>query len=593
MNLNKNYYSLLGVINTSTEKEIKGAYRKLSFIHHPDKKGDPIVFGNITEAYDVLCGDERETYDMKSRYGNNYNEYYELLETDFNFNFDDTKDKLEKFKKNDVFNIYIKVDDTFDGNIEYERWVICKKCDGSGKDFSSKIIIRDNDGKILKMFDADDGCDFCFEENNYVITKRGPIKINEVKIGDKVLTKNNDYKDVYRLMEREYSGELYDIDVCGIKINGVTHNHKLNVVRFERNKSNRIKINDYSIVEIPSSELTLNDFILYQKQTWISKDKIVLSDTINRKNNEIEINEDFIKFLACYIAEGNTRGNRVVVLTFHKEKDKNLIEFVKRYVEEILKTKVKIFSKPKHWGDKVIKIEIFNSQLAKFIKEYTGHTAINKYIHQDILGNSDQILLDTLLLCDGYEKRNLRTYTTISKKLAYQVLHLALGLGHNSSISNYKEHTDKNGVKHKSCYRIYIRYSQDFNKMGAYNKKIKEGICLKVKKINKRFVESTKVYNISVSETHKYTIDGLLVNNCEGIGKDYTGKECSFCSGKGKIGLTPCNTCKGDKRILGKQKLKNIKLTGDETKIEAMGHYSKDEPGKVGYLLLFKQQSSE
>ncbi len=297
--------------------------------------------------------------------------------------------------------------------------------------------------------------------------------------------------------------------------------------------------------------------------------------------------------MACYIAEGNTRGNRVVVLTFHKEKDKNLIEFIKRYVEEILKTKVKIFSKPKHWGDKVIKIEIFNSQLAKFIKEYTGHTAINKYIHQDILGNSDQILLDTLLLCDGYEKRNLRTYTTISKKLAYQVLHLALGLGHNSSISNYKEHTDKNGVKHKSCYRIYIRYSQDFNKMGAYNKKIKEGICLKVKKINKRFVESTKVYNISVSETHKYTIDGLLVNNCEGSGKDYAGRECSFCSGKGKVGLTPCNTCKGDKRILGKQKLKNITLTGDETKLEAMGHYSKDETGKVGYLLLFRQQSSE
>lgn len=161
MNLNKNYYALLGVINTSTEKEIKKAYYKLSFIHHPDKNGDPIVFGDLTEAYDILCGEEREAYDMKSRYGNNYNEYYELLETDFNFNFDDTKDKLEKFKKNDVFNIYIKVDDTFDGKIEYERWVMCKTCDGSGKDLSSKIIIKDNDGKVLHIFDADDGCDFC------------------------------------------------------------------------------------------------------------------------------------------------------------------------------------------------------------------------------------------------------------------------------------------------------------------------------------------------------------------------------------------------------------------------------------------------
>ena len=161
MNLNKNYYALLGVVNTSTEREIKKAYYKLSFIHHPDKNGDPIVFGDLTEAYDILCGEQRESYDMKSRFGNNYNEYYELLETDFNFNFDDTKDKLEKFKKNDVFNIYIKVDDTFDGKIEYERWVMCKTCDGSGKDLSSKIIIKDNDGKVLHIFDADDGCDFC------------------------------------------------------------------------------------------------------------------------------------------------------------------------------------------------------------------------------------------------------------------------------------------------------------------------------------------------------------------------------------------------------------------------------------------------
>ena len=167
MNLNKNYYALLGVINTSTEKEIKSAYRKLSFIHHPDKNGDPIVFGDLTEAYDILCGEERESYDMKSRYGNNYNEYFELLETDFNFNFDDTKDKLEKFKKNDVFNIHIKIDDTFDGTLEYERWVRCKPCDGTGKDLSSKIVIKDNDGNILKIFDSEDGCDLCEGTGKY------------------------------------------------------------------------------------------------------------------------------------------------------------------------------------------------------------------------------------------------------------------------------------------------------------------------------------------------------------------------------------------------------------------------------------------
>ena len=164
MNLNKNYYGLLEVSNTSTEKQIKKAYYNMAKIFHPDKNNkevDSKIFADLTEAYDILCSDQRKDYDMKSKFGNCYNEYYELFETNFDFSFDDTKDKLEKFKKNEVFNIHLVVDDTFDGKLEYERWVRCKTCDGSGKDLSSKIVIRDVDGNILRTFDSDDGCDFC------------------------------------------------------------------------------------------------------------------------------------------------------------------------------------------------------------------------------------------------------------------------------------------------------------------------------------------------------------------------------------------------------------------------------------------------
>ena len=163
MNLNINYYQILGVSNTSTEKEIKRRYYKLSFEFHPDKNKDvdPGKFNSITEAYDVLCGEERSDYDMKSKFGNNYNEYFELFDINIQVDYDTEKDRLEKFKRNEVLDIYIKVDDTFDGSIEYERWVRCKPCDGTGKDMSSKILIKDLEGNILKTFDGEDGCDFC------------------------------------------------------------------------------------------------------------------------------------------------------------------------------------------------------------------------------------------------------------------------------------------------------------------------------------------------------------------------------------------------------------------------------------------------
>lgn len=168
MELSKNYYAILGVPNNADEKTIKKAYYKLSFTHHPDKGGDAILFGEMTEAYDVLCSDQRSDYDLKSKFGNNYNEYFELFNVSVDLEYDDVKSTREKFKRNEVNDVIVSVDDTFNGSVEFERWVKCKPCDGTGKDFSSKIVIRDNDGNILKMFDADDGCDFCDGTGQYM-----------------------------------------------------------------------------------------------------------------------------------------------------------------------------------------------------------------------------------------------------------------------------------------------------------------------------------------------------------------------------------------------------------------------------------------
>ena len=161
--LYKNLYKTLGVDRFSTEADIKKAYRLLSKKFHPDVNKDIDIshFNEITMAYDVLCSEDREEYDIKSKFGNSYNEYYELLNTNFEMSYESSTEKLKKFKSDELLNIHIEIDDTFNGSIEYERYVMCKSCDGSGKDTSSKIIIKDNNGKILQIFDAEDGCDFC------------------------------------------------------------------------------------------------------------------------------------------------------------------------------------------------------------------------------------------------------------------------------------------------------------------------------------------------------------------------------------------------------------------------------------------------
>jgi len=172
MNIDKNYYKILCIENTSTEKDIKKAYRDLSKKYHPDANLNTNIdisyFSEMTEAYDILCSDQRIDYDMKSKFGSNYDESFELFNININLEYDDVKSFREKFKRNEVNDVIINVDDTFNGSVEFERWVKCKSCGGTGKDFSSKIVIRDNDGNILKMFDADDGCDFCDGTGQYM-----------------------------------------------------------------------------------------------------------------------------------------------------------------------------------------------------------------------------------------------------------------------------------------------------------------------------------------------------------------------------------------------------------------------------------------
>lgn len=162
MDLNKNYYGILQVTKDSSEKEIKKSYYKLSFLHHPDKGGDGIIFAEIAESYDILSSSKKEEYDIKSKWGSKYDESTEFLDYEFSNSakiWDENK--LDNWKKNNQLNVVIHIDDNFNGNIEYERWIICKNCGGNGKDTTSKIHIKDEKGNILKTFDGCDGCDFC------------------------------------------------------------------------------------------------------------------------------------------------------------------------------------------------------------------------------------------------------------------------------------------------------------------------------------------------------------------------------------------------------------------------------------------------
>jgi DnaJ-class molecular chaperone len=62
--ISRDLYEILGVRKTADADELKRAYRKLARKHHPDRGGDPEVFGQIDRAYKVLSdASRRRQYD--------------------------------------------------------------------------------------------------------------------------------------------------------------------------------------------------------------------------------------------------------------------------------------------------------------------------------------------------------------------------------------------------------------------------------------------------------------------------------------------------------------------------------------------------
>lgn len=66
---NESFYEILGLNEKCNDDEIKKAYRKLSFMHHPDKNNNSAEstekFQKITQAYEILSDpDKRREYDL-------------------------------------------------------------------------------------------------------------------------------------------------------------------------------------------------------------------------------------------------------------------------------------------------------------------------------------------------------------------------------------------------------------------------------------------------------------------------------------------------------------------------------------------------
>lgn len=107
--------------------------------------------------------------------------------------------------------------------------------------------------------------DACFRAGTLIKTKRGEIPIEQVRLGDKVLTHKLRWKKVTHLFKNQYEGDLYGFN--GNKPSATT-NHPM-LVDLDWSRADSIKIGSY-MVEIGDVNVTQNDPTLVSKSNFFS-----------------------------------------------------------------------------------------------------------------------------------------------------------------------------------------------------------------------------------------------------------------------------------------------------------------------------------
>lgn len=132
----KEYCNILGVTESSTEEEIKTAYRKLAVKHHPDKnqndKSAEQKFREITEAYEFLKNPQNRIPNIFSHY-TDINDFFSFKNNTF------TSRNVRGFRGSRGESLRVVLDVTLDDIlkgvkkvIKYKRFEKCDLCHGLG-----------------------------------------------------------------------------------------------------------------------------------------------------------------------------------------------------------------------------------------------------------------------------------------------------------------------------------------------------------------------------------------------------------------------------------------------------------------------------
>lgn len=344
----------------------------------------------------------------------------------------------------------------------------------------------------------------CFVAGTLITTEDGLKNIEDIRVGDKVLSHDNKFHSVTETMINFKKG-IYTLTVQGSPMTECTGNHRFYVIEKEKqwNSTQRKYITTYS------------------KPKWKAVQNFTGKELIHiPKNTEccgLSVSNDVLWLIGRYLADGYLVDSKRMSRNSSKHNtvwcvgNNKIVEFEKHLkgLANVHTSKTKGNCTKFVTGD----IEIFG--LCKQCDRYSHAKTIPQFL-LDLPVHQLQYVVEGYLSGDGSIIGNLRKASSVSKCLIYQMAQ-CIEKVHNVLVNIYFTKTPDTHIIENRIVNQRDIWSLTF-RLNASNVKYKSlygDLWAPVKHIEYDKNREETVYNMEVEDVHSYTANRLAAHNCQ------------------------------------------------------------------------------
>ena len=349
----------------------------------------------------------------------------------------------------------------------------------------------------------------CFTAGASIQTKNGIKPIEKIVVGDMVIADDCEWHKVVEIM-RNQAESIYTIKAQGLLELEATGNHPFLVKHMKRyyptKNGNRCNLRKFSKAEwVKVENLQKGDFVGYP--------------ILQTSENIMSITKEEAWLIGRYIADGYTNNSQRKGRPLG-QKNHKVIYCIGKGKLDNFKSKISQYHVCYKKDVTVTKGEIINERLMRLCM-LCGKGAEHKEIPGIFLDLPKELLQELIsgyVSGDGSKTGNSYRATTISQKLALS-LQAAIHKAYQRPAKVYYDERPKKTtiqgreVNQKNTYTVIWLDSIPKQSQAI----VGDGYIWQPIREIKRKEQKTTVYNFEVADVHSYTVNGIMVHNCQDL----------------------------------------------------------------------------